>query len=311
MPKKLHPADEAALREIAEATSFVATLFLGRGQYAKRFAATLAWARAEAKYLIGEHPNSGRLPMIYAILPNGRQVFVPSNYQQPETTMSKSSKKSAPKSAPKAEAAPKRGRKEAAANLRAAKAARRADAPAANAPALEAPATAAAIRKAAAAKPAPNAIAAQAAAQLATDMAKTAAILAADAAKAKGGKKAGAKKGAAKAAPAPAATAPKAPQAAPAGAKKAKAERASTGKRAAILAAAEGGKLPEPPDFSAATHERFRPKLADLVKMAKEKDLKALRAWAYPGFMSTSPKAMQRYRDLCIVALEAQAKKGK
>jgi hypothetical protein len=78
------------------------------------------------------------------------------------------------------------------------------------------------------------------------------------------------------------------------------------GKRAAILAAAQAGKLPEAPDFSAATHTRFREKLAYVVAMVKGHDLKALKAWRYEGFLSTSPKAIQRYRDLAIIALEAQ-----
>ena len=78
------------------------------------------------------------------------------------------------------------------------------------------------------------------------------------------------------------------------------------GKRAAIEAAAREGKLPEPPDFSAETHKRFRNKLASVVEFAKAGDLKALRAFEINP-VSSSPKAIARYRDLCIVALEAQA----
>ena len=78
------------------------------------------------------------------------------------------------------------------------------------------------------------------------------------------------------------------------------------GKRAAIEAAAREGKLPEPPDFSAETHKRFRNKLASVVELAKAGDLKALRAFEINP-VSSSPKAIARYRDLCIVALEAQA----
>ena len=80
----------------------------------------------------------------------------------------------------------------------------------------------------------------------------------------------------------------------------------SLGKRAAIEAAAREGKLPEPPDFSAETHKRFRNKLASVVELAKAGDLKALRAFEINP-VSSSPKAIARYRDLCIVALEAQA----
>ena len=88
----------------------------------------------------------------------------------------------------------------------------------------------------------------------------------------------------------------------------AKQERVSTrplGKRAAIEAAAREGKLPEPPDFSAETHKRFRNKLASVVEVAKAGDLKGLRAFEINP-VSSSPKAIARYRDLCIIALEAQ-----
>jgi len=78
------------------------------------------------------------------------------------------------------------------------------------------------------------------------------------------------------------------------------------GKRAAIEAAAREGKLPEPPDFSAETHKRFRNKLASVVELAKAGDLKGLRTFEINP-VSSSPKAIKRYRDLCIMALEAQA----
>jgi len=78
------------------------------------------------------------------------------------------------------------------------------------------------------------------------------------------------------------------------------------GKRAAIEAAAREGKLPEPPDFSAETHKRFRNKLSNVVELAKAGDLKGLRAFEINP-VSSSPKAIKRYRDLCIVAIEAQA----
>ncbi len=88
-----------------------------------------------------------------------------------------------------------------------------------------------------------------------------------------------------------------------------KAEAAATrsvGKRAAIEAAARDGKLPEPPDFSAETHKRFRNKLQSVVDLAKSGDLKGLRAFEVNP-VSSSPKAIARYRDLCITAIEAQA----
>lgn len=76
-------------------------------------------------------------------------------------------------------------------------------------------------------------------------------------------------------------------------------------KRAAIEAAAQNGILPEPPDFSAETHRRFRNKLASVVKLAKARDLSGLRAFEINP-VSSSPKAIKRYRDLCIMALEAR-----
>lgn len=76
------------------------------------------------------------------------------------------------------------------------------------------------------------------------------------------------------------------------------------GARAQIQADAEKGKLPPIPDFSADTHTRFRPKLAELVALVKAKDVKGLKA--YPiNPISTSPKAMDRYRNLAVVALQA------
>jgi hypothetical protein len=81
------------------------------------------------------------------------------------------------------------------------------------------------------------------------------------------------------------------------------------GKRAAIETAARAGKLPEPPDFSAETHKRFRNKLASVVELAKASDLKGLRKFEINP-VSSSPKAIARYRDLCIIALEARAAQG-
>lgn len=112
-------------------------------------------------------------------------------------------------------------------------------------------------------------------------------------------------KGAAKAAKngkpsAPKKAAPKAkaaPKPKPVAAKKAKA--------ASVKAApTKAGKLPEPPDFSAKTHERFRGKLSQIVELAKAADVKALKAF-HINPCSTSPKAMDRYRNRCVEALEA------
>jgi hypothetical protein len=94
--------------------------------------------------------------------------------------------------------------------------------------------------------------------------------------------------------------------------KKAKAGTASPrppSKRAQIEADARAGTLPEPPDFSAETHKRFRTKLARLVELAKTSDIAGLKAIQINP-VSTSPKAMARYRDLCIAALEARQRAG-
>ena len=84
------------------------------------------------------------------------------------------------------------------------------------------------------------------------------------------------------------------------------AETRPLGKRAAIEAAAREGKLPEAPDFSAETHKRFRNKLQSVIDLAKAGDLKGLRAFEINP-VSSSPKAIARYRDLCVIALEARA----
>ncbi|MCF6110809.1 hypothetical protein [Mesorhizobium muleiense] len=102
--------------------------------------------------------------------------------------------------------------------------------------------------------------------------------------------------------------APKAPKA-PTAAKAAKADKPA-GKRAEILANAEAGTLPAKPDFSAATHARFRKKLDEIIALVEAGDIKAL--MAYPiNPISSSPKAMDRYRNLAVTALEAQRKAAK
>lgn len=77
--------------------------------------------------------------------------------------------------------------------------------------------------------------------------------------------------------------------------------------RAAVEEAAKRGKLPSPPDFSAETHKRWRPMLAEAVKFAKAGDVKSLKALDIKPY-SSSPKALARYRDLCVIAIEAQRK---
>lgn len=77
-------------------------------------------------------------------------------------------------------------------------------------------------------------------------------------------------------------------------------------KHKAALEAAQKGTLPSEPDFSAETHKRWRPKLAEVVALAKAGDVEGLRAYDIKP-ISTSPKAIDRFRNLAVVALEARA----
>ena len=81
---------------------------------------------------------------------------------------------------------------------------------------------------------------------------------------------------------------------------------AVVGKRKAILDQAQTGALPQPPDFSKPTHARFRTKLAQIVALAEAGDIAALQAFEINP-VSSSPKAMARYRDLCVIAVTARA----
>ncbi|MCA8895968.1 MAG: hypothetical protein KDA48_11985 [Amphiplicatus sp.] len=73
---------------------------------------------------------------------------------------------------------------------------------------------------------------------------------------------------------------------------------------AAVIVAAQAGIAPTPPDFSDETHKRFRGKLADLVALAAAGDVAGLKAYAINP-ISSSPKALDRYRNLCVMALGA------
>jgi len=78
------------------------------------------------------------------------------------------------------------------------------------------------------------------------------------------------------------------------------------GKRQAIIIQAQTGALPEAPDFSKPTHARFRAKLAHIIALAEAGDIAALQAFEINP-VSSSPKAMARYRDLCVIAITARA----
>jgi hypothetical protein len=78
------------------------------------------------------------------------------------------------------------------------------------------------------------------------------------------------------------------------------------GKRQAIVDQAQSGVLPQAPDFSKPTHARFRTKLAQIVALAEAGDIAALQAFEINP-VSSSPKAIARYRDLCVIAITARA----
>lgn len=99
---------------------------------------------------------------------------------------------------------------------------------------------------------------------------------------------------------------PAKPKAAAKPAKKTAEAKPPAGKRAAIMDAAKAGKMPTPPDFSAETHARFRKKLGEIVALAKAGDIKGLKAVEINP-ISSSPKAMDRYRNLAVIALQAKA----
>jgi len=64
--------------------------------------------------------------------------------------------------------------------------------------------------------------------------------------------------------------------------------------------------LPQPPDFSAPSRGRYREKLAELIRLAQVGDVHGLRAIEIKAY-SSSPKAMDRYRNLCAMAIEARS----
>ena len=78
------------------------------------------------------------------------------------------------------------------------------------------------------------------------------------------------------------------------------------GKRQAILDQAQTGAIPDAPDFSKPTHTRFRARLAQIVAMAEAGDIAGLQAFEINP-VSSSPKAMARYRDLCVIAITARS----
>lgn len=77
--------------------------------------------------------------------------------------------------------------------------------------------------------------------------------------------------------------------------------------RAQAKADVEAGKVPSPPDFSANTHKPYRKRLEALVALVEAGDIAGLEAVQMLPPRSSSPKALQRYRDAALVALRARA----
>jgi hypothetical protein len=78
------------------------------------------------------------------------------------------------------------------------------------------------------------------------------------------------------------------------------------GKRAEVAENITKGILPPPPDFAAETHRRFRGRLAEIIKLVKAGDIAALKVIEIKTY-SSSPKALDRYRNLAVQAFEARA----
>ncbi|HDR27623.1 hypothetical protein [Rhodovulum sp.] len=232
MPAKVHPADEAAARIIAQAQRFEIALFQGQGRYARAEAPTLPQAQKVAARLEAEIAN-GKRAMIYALTPEGRSALVTDATQ---TAMDQAEMQIYTK------------------KFNARRAAQRAGIPDDRIEVLRTP-KGYVWRDTGPKEPAPIA-----------------------------------------AAPMPSAETEPKPTAP-------KRKRIDYDK---LEAEAHKGQLPEPPDFSAPTHARFRNKLAKLTELAAAGDIDALRAFEINP-VSSSPKAMARYRDLCVIALEARA----
>ena len=78
------------------------------------------------------------------------------------------------------------------------------------------------------------------------------------------------------------------------------------GKRQAILDHAQTNALPQPPDFSKPTRARFHGKLAQIVALVEAGDIAGLQAFEINP-VSSSAKALARYRDFCLIAIGARA----
>jgi hypothetical protein len=331
MTRKAHPADEADAAIVRDAVRFSVTIFAG-GQYHTESAATESEARDKAAALSKAHPDANREPLIYGINAAGQQGLV----TKQETSMNTNTQPVSPTNVidgipaflrRKPDGKLPEGEVDAAVKALARAVGGKTPAkdrydgvgigesirPGAKAKADGAEAPAPAPEPAPAPKPAP-APREKAPKEPKAKAAKPTAKGAKGAKPAAGPHDVAAFTKAAKAGKTAPAPKPNGKAAAPkTNGKAAKAEPAPKapkvpGKRAAILAAAQEGKVPAAPDFSANTHTRFRPKLQEVVDHVKAGDLKWLRAWKYEGFVSSSPRAIIKYHELALIALEAKAK---
>jgi uncharacterized protein (DUF433 family) len=77
--------------------------------------------------------------------------------------------------------------------------------------------------------------------------------------------------------------------------------------------AAARGRLPEPPDYSAKTHEPYRLLIDTCEKLARAGDLRGLQDMQIcPARkeLSSTPRSLKRWRDLCVRALGVRAGTG-
>lgn len=77
----MHAADTADNAEIAQATQFTTSLFLGRGQWDKIATRSLVDARLAKLALTAAHPECTRVPLVYATGRGGQQLVVPEGYE--------------------------------------------------------------------------------------------------------------------------------------------------------------------------------------------------------------------------------------
>lgn len=84
-----------------------------------------------------------------------------------------------------------------------------------------------------------------------------------------------------------------------------KAARAPSGKRAGSPRR-PGAASCRLPDVSAATHEQFRTKFDELVALVVERNIGTLKSYKISP-ISSSPKALNKYRNLAVIALTGSA----